>query len=191
MAVVSLIEDPETDELRELYGVLERVGQDLGVLNIFKVMAHSPELMSAWWRMMVVLLTRLALPARYRELAILRLFQIKGGAYGFAHHVRVGIQAGITHEQIAALLRHAASGCFDPRDELVLRYTDAVTRLDADASAIAELVKREFGEQQLVELTFCIANWNLMAHLLEPLEVPLEEGIKQYLPAAWRGMEGR
>jgi hypothetical protein len=67
----------------------------MGVLNVFKVMAHSPELLRSWWQMMTVLLTKLELPARYRELAILRLFQIKGGAYGFAHHVRIAKMIGI------------------------------------------------------------------------------------------------
>lgn len=187
MSVVTMIEDPESAELREFYALLDRASQGLGVLNVFKVMAHSPELMKSWWQMMTVLLLKLELPARYRELAILRLFQVKGGEYGFAHHVRIGKQAGITDEQIAALARHATSDAFDATDRLVLRYTDAVTRLDADVAAIAEDVKAALGERQLVELTFCIANWNLMAHLLAPLQIDLEEPVKAYLPANWRG----
>jgi len=186
MSVVIGIEEPAGDELRELYGALERASQGLGVLNIFKVMAHSPELLAAWWRMMAVALTRLELPARYRELAILRAFQITGGAYGFAHHVRVGKQAGISDAQIAALARAETSAEFDARERLVLRYTDAVTRFDPAAPAIAAEVKREFSERQLVELTFCIANWNMMAHLLEPLQVEIEPAMLEYLPAGWR-----
>lgn len=187
MPVVTMIEEPESAEVREFYDLLARTSQGLGVLNVFKVMAHSPELMKAWWAMMTVLFTRLELPARDRELAILRLFQIKGGAYGFAHHVRIGRQVGITDEHIAHLHVHQEHPCFNDRDRLVLRYTDAVTRLDADAPAIAEEVKRALGERQLVELTFCIANWNLMAHVLEPLRIEMEEATKSYLPQNWRG----
>ena len=187
MSVVTMIEQPESAEVREFYELLDRTSRGLGVLNVFKVMAHTPDLMKAWWGMMTVLLTRLELPARDRELAILRLFQIKGGAYGFAHHVRIGRQAGISDEQIAALSQHEKSALFDDHDRLVLRYTDAVTRIDAGAPAIAEEVKRALGERQLVELTFCIANWNLMAHVLEPLQIEMEEATKQFLPANWRG----
>lgn len=186
MSVVTMIETPQSAELREFYELLERTSQGLGVLNVFKVMAHSPELMKAWWAMMTALFTRLELPARDRELAILRLFQIKGGAYGFAHHVRIGKQVGITDDQIADLSVHQESPHFSARDHLVLRYTDAVTRLDGDAAAVAEQVKRSLGERQLVELTFCIANWNLMAHVIEPLRIELEEATKQYLPEDWR-----
>ncbi len=187
MSVVTMIEEPESPDMREFYALLDRTSRGLGVLNVFKVMAHTPELMKAWWGMMTVLLTRLELPARDRELAILRLFQIKGGAYGFAHHVRIGRQVGITDKQIAGLSLHQESPLFDEHDRLVLRYVDAVTRLDADAPAIAEQVKRSIGERQLVELTFCIANWNLMAHVLEPLQIEMEDATRAFLPANWRG----
>ena len=187
MSVVTMIEEPQSAELRDLYELLERTSQGLGVLNVFKVMAHSPELMKAWWAMMTALFTCLALPARDRELAILRLFQIKGGAYGFAHHVRIGKQAGITDEQIADLSRHQESPFFDEHDRLVLRYTDAVTRLTENAPAVADQVRQSLGERQLVELTFCIANWNLMAHVIEPLQIEMEEATKPYLPPNWRG----
>lgn len=186
MSVVTMIEEPESPDVREFYELLDRTSRGLGVLNVFKVMAHSPELMKAWWSMMTVLFTRLELPARDRELAILRLFQIKGGAYGFAHHARMGAQVGITAEQVAALASHADSALFNERDRLVLRYTDAVTRLDEDASAIAGEVRDAMGERQLVELTFCIANWNLMAHILEPLQIEMEEATKRLLPPHWR-----
>jgi alkylhydroperoxidase family enzyme len=186
MPVVNMIEEPESEELRELYTRLEAASQGLGLLNIFKVMAHSPQLMAAWWRMMAIALVRLELPARYRELAILRAFQITGGAYGFAHHVRIGKQTGISDGQIAALSEHETSDEFDAAERLVLRYTDAVTRFDPSAAAIAAEVKQRLSERQLVELTFCIANWNMMAHLLEPLQVELEPATLQYLPAGWR-----
>ena len=39
------IEEPQTEELKDLYARLEQGGLGLGVLNIFKVMAHSPDLM--------------------------------------------------------------------------------------------------------------------------------------------------
>lgn len=187
MSVVTMIEQPESADVREFYDLLDRTSRGLGVLNVFKVMAHTPELMKAWWGMMTVLLTRLELPPRDRELAILRLFQLKGGAYGFAHHVRIGRQVGITDEQIEALPTHATSALFDEHDRLVLRYVDAVTRLDDAASSIGEEVKRAIGERQLVELTFCIANWNLMVFILEPLQIEMEEATKPYLPANWRG----
>ena len=48
MAAVAPIETPTTDELRAFYERIERTSRGLGVLNVFKVMAHSPELMESW-----------------------------------------------------------------------------------------------------------------------------------------------
>ena len=185
MPAITPIETPTSDDVRAFYERIEQTSQGLGVLNIFKVMAHSPALMESWWRMMVVLLSRLELAARLRELAILRLFQIKRSPYGFAHHVRIGRQAGITDDQIAALESYAKSDLFSPLDRLVLQYTDAVTNLDDNAPALAAKLRAELSEQELVELTFCIANWNLMAHLLMPLEIELEPATKELLPEGW------
>ncbi len=185
MPAVTLVETPATDELREFYERIERTSGGLGVLNVFKVMAHAPQLMQAWWGMMAVLLARLQLDPRLRELAILRLFQVKRTAYGFAHHVRIGKQVGITDEQIAALDRYAESGLFSEVDKLVLEYTEAVTTLDDASPRLATALREHLSEQELVELTFCIANWNLMAHLLLPLEIELEEPAQEFLPDKW------
>jgi alkylhydroperoxidase family enzyme len=69
----------------------------------------------------------------------------------------------------------------------VLEYTDAVTRLDDAAPALAGKLREHLSEREVVELTFCIANWNLMAHLLLPLEIEVEEGVRQYLTPGWDG----
>ena len=185
MPAVTPIETPTNDELRAFYQRIERTSGGLGVLNVFKVMAHTPDLMQAWWSMMTAAFTRLQLDPRLRELAILRLFQLTRCAYGFAHHVRIGREAGISDEEIADVERYADSDRFSPLDKLVLEYTDAVTRLDGSAAAIAAKLRAHISERELVELTFCIANWNLMAHLLLPLEIELEPAAREYLPAGW------
>ena len=185
MPAITPIETPATDELRQFYQRVERASRGLGVLNIFKTAAHSPELMQAWWQMMVVALSRLELSPRLRELAILRLFQLTRCAYGFAHHVRIGRDAGISDAEIAALDAHATSDLFSPLDKLVLQYAEAVTRLDDGAPALATALRAQLSERELFELTFCIANWNLMAQLLIPLEVELEPAAREYLPDGW------
>ncbi len=185
MAVLTSIETPPTKELQQFYERVSRASSGLGVLNVFKTAAHSPELMQSWWQMMVILLSRLQLSPRLRELAILRLFQLTRCEYGYAHHVRIGRDAGVTDEQIAALARYESSERFSPLEKLVLRYTDAATKLTDAAPALAQQLKSELSERDVFELTFCIANWNLMAHLLLPLQVELEPTAREYLSAGW------
>ncbi|MDZ4278931.1 MAG: carboxymuconolactone decarboxylase family protein [Dehalococcoidia bacterium] len=186
MAVVSQIETPTTDDVRQFYERIARTSRGLGVLNVFKVMAHTPALMQSWWEMMALLFTRLELDPRLRELAVLRLFQVTRCAYGFAHHVRIGRDVGITDDEIAGLGYYADTDRFSELDKLVLQYADAVTTLDENASSLARELLGHISERALVELTFCIANWNLMAHLLEPLEVELEPAAREFLPDGWQ-----
>ena len=187
MAAVSPIESPTSPDLRAFYERIEPVSRGMGVLNVFKVMAHSPELMESWWGMMVVALSRLKLDPRLRELAILRLFQLTRSPYGFAHRVRIAKDLGLNDEDIAELSSYAGSDRFSDLDKLVLQYTDAVTKLDGEATAVASSLRQHLSEQETVELTFCIANWNLMAHLLLPLEIELEPAVREYLPVDWEG----
>src|SRR4030042_4849608 len=112
MAVVSQVEAPDSPELQEFYARIERTSGGLGVLNVFKVMAHTPELLRSWWDMMMVALTRLSLDARLRELAILRLFQVLRCEYGFAHHVRLARRIGVTAAEIDALGQSEAAPGF-------------------------------------------------------------------------------
>ena len=186
MAAVAPIESPTTQELRAFYARIEGASRGLGVLNVFKVMAHTPELMESWWGMMVVALSRLKLDPRLRELAILRLFLLTRSDYGFAHHVRIGKGVGLTDEDIAALAAYDEDDRFSALDKLVLQYTDAVTKLDEGAPALATQLRSHLSEREVVELTFCIANWNLMAHLLLPLEIELEPAARDFLPDSWQ-----
>ncbi len=186
MTVVAHVESPGSPELKNFYTRVERTSGGLGVLNVFKVMAHTPELMCSWWDMMMVALTRLSLDARLRELAILRVFQVLRCEYGFAHHARLAKRVGLTTEEIDALAEYESAPEFSEAERLVLRYADSVTDMRPDASSQARELLVRLTERDLVELTFCIANWNLMARLLIPLSVELEPAIAEDLPPSWR-----
>ena len=103
MSVIPLIEEPDSDEVRELYERLAIGMPGIGVLNIFKVMAHNPRILRDWLRLATPLLTGgLALSPRLREIAILRIAQVSGSDYEFAHHIRIAQQAGLSEEEIAS-----------------------------------------------------------------------------------------
>ena len=106
MPVVRLVEEPEDEELRQLYERMSSsAGPVSGVLNVFKTVAHNPRLLRAWMRMGTVLLAPggITLSPRLREIAILRIAQQCGSEYEFAHHIRIAQQAGLSEEEIASL----------------------------------------------------------------------------------------
>ena len=121
MSVIPKVEEPDSEELRELYDRLSQASGGLGVLNIFKVIAHNPQLLRGWLRMATPLLAGgLALSPRLREIAILRVAQLCRSEYEFAHHIRIAADDAKlrmhdlqTEMAVAHLAEraHAGAGC--------------------------------------------------------------------------------
>ena len=188
MSVVEKVEDPGDDgDLKDMYERLAQGGLGLGVLNIFKVVAHNPALLRNWARLGTTMLTGgIVLSPRLRELAILRVGQLSGSEYEFGQHIRIAGTVGISYDEMAALQDYADSDTFSELERAVLAYVDAAARLDADAADRARDLKRWLSDRELVELSMCVGYWGLVARILVPLEVELDEALMGELPAEWR-----
>lgn len=189
MPVVRLIDEPEDDELRELYERLSGAsGGQMGVLNIFKTIAHNPRLLRAWIRMGTLLLAPggITLSPRLREIAILRIAQQCGSEYEFAHHIRIAEAAGLTEDEISSLQDYDEDSSFSELDRAVVRYTDALAAMSPDAPEIAREMKRWLSDRELVELSFCIGHWGMLARVLVPLQIPVDDALVSQLPQEWR-----
>jgi 4-carboxymuconolactone decarboxylase len=187
MGAVSVIETPQDEDLKALYQRLEAASGGLGVINIFKVMAHNPGLLEGWLQFAMKLLgTDVELKPRLREIAILRVFQKTGGEYGFAHHVRIAKDAGLTDDEISSLKSFEANDLFSDFDRALIRYVDAATDLSDDAPSLATALRDSLSDREVMELTMCIAHWNVLARFLQPLEVPVDESLTAGLPPEWR-----
>ena len=187
MAVVPPIEKPEDPELQQLYERLDQASDGLGVLNIFKVLAYNPQILRNWLRLATPLLGGgLTLSPRLREIAILRVAQVCGSEYEFAHHVRIARQAGLTEDEIASLQNYDEAHHFSDLDRAVVRYTGAAAALSPDAPELARELKRWLSDRELLELSFCVGHWGMLARVLVPLEVPVDETLEATLPEGWR-----
>ncbi|HET8943642.1 MAG TPA: carboxymuconolactone decarboxylase family protein [Dehalococcoidia bacterium] len=189
MPVVRLVDEPEDEELRALYERMSEGGGIVpGVLNVFKTVAHNPRLLRAWMRMGTVLLAPggITLSPRLREIAILRIAQQCGSEYEFAHHIPIAKAVGLSEEEISSLQDFDESPLFSELDRALIRYTDALASMSSDASDLARQMKRWLSDRELVELSFCIGHWGMVARVLVPLEVPVDESLEATLPQEWR-----
>jgi len=123
-----------------------------------------------------------ALPPVLRELAILRVGQMAGANYEWAHHVPIAKQVGVSDAQIADLDGWEASTHFDEQQRAVLRYVERVAAAEEPSDeAFAEL-RTHLGEPEVVELTLVVGYWGLVARFLVALQVDLEPPFHRYLP---------
>ena len=119
-----LVEEPDTDELRELYERLSQTMPEIGVLNIFKALPTTRSSSAAGCAWHSPPRRRPTLSPRLREIAILRVAQVTGSEYEFAQHVRIAQQAGLTEDEIACLQNYDESEPFSDLDRAVIRYTE-------------------------------------------------------------------
>jgi 4-carboxymuconolactone decarboxylase len=185
MSVVPLVDQPEDEDTRQLF---ERLAMGpMGNLNIFRVMAHNPKLLRDWLRMATPLLAGgLSLEPRLREIAILRVAQNARSEYEFGQHIPFARTAGVSDEEMAALKDYESGELFSELERALIRYVDAVAHFAADAPEHAREMKRWLSDRELVELSFVIGHWTMVACVLVPLEVELDEHVEVTLPEGWR-----
>jgi alkylhydroperoxidase family enzyme len=93
---------------------------------------------------------------------------------------------GLSQDEISSLQDFDDSPLFSELDRAVIRYTDALAAMSPDAPDLAREMKRWLSDRELVELSFCIGHWGMVARVLVPLEIPVDEAIEATLPQEWR-----
>lgn len=140
--------------------------------NVFTTMARHPALYQAWLRFGGVLLDG-TLPARDRELAILRTAHHSGSAYEWAHHVRIGRQAGLTDVEIESVRQPDA--LWPVEDRLVLQVADDLHYAGDVTDATWTALCDRYDEVGRIELVMLVAHYNMLAMVLRTLRVQIEE----------------
>ncbi|HET6336883.1 MAG TPA: carboxymuconolactone decarboxylase family protein [Polyangiales bacterium] len=169
-----LPESEWSDEVREL--LPKSPDGKLRPLNIFTTLARYPKLLNRWQVFGNHVLAKSTLPARERELVILRTGHLCKSGYEFHQHTRIGLAAGLTSDEIAKLQRAASE--WTGKDAALIRATD---ELHAD-QFISEVTWKElaqsWNQQQLMDLVFAIGQYTLVSMALNSFGVQIEEGSK-------------
>jgi alkylhydroperoxidase family enzyme len=172
---------PETaqGEVAEIFAdSLRQFGR---VSNFSKVMANAPAALKAWMianrgvRMKYLKAGDFDF-LRIEQMVIVRTASLNAGRYCLGHNVDLGLEAGLTREQVVAIQGdYESSPLFSDREKTAIRWAEAVTKLEAhdDDELFAE-VQRRFTDEQIVELTVLIGMWNFSNRLTEALHVELE-----------------
>ena len=154
--------DPEVAEM-----LAKTMGDDRGVpLAIFRTMARHPRLMKRFNVLGGFFLTRGELPAREREIAVLRTAWRSGCVYEWAQHVLIGGRSGLTDSEIARITRPDEDDAWSPRDRALLRATDEVlAHVDVSDETWAALGD-DWTDEQRVELVMLVGFYRMTAGFL-------------------------
>ena len=167
-------------DARDVFAKMEERGA--AILNLHRALANSPGVLRNFMRLGNSLLFHGVLPPALRELAILRVAQMTGAGYEWAHHVPIARQVGVSEEQVAGLTGWHSSPHFDERQRAALRYTESVTSAVAVPDEVFREARAHLSEAEVVELTLVAGYWGMVARLLVALKIDLEPSFTQHLP---------
>jgi AhpD family alkylhydroperoxidase len=166
---------PDQAELLEALG-----GPD--ALNLFRTLAHNPKVMKSWLRFGGRLLQRSSLPARDRELVILRVAALCRCDYEWGQHVGIARDAGLSDDEIVRVAETGSDagpdGASDQgwtgHEAALLRAVDQlIGDHRIDESTWAELA-RTYAESQLIEFTLLAGHYSMLAGTLSSIGVETE-----------------
>src|SRR5688572_7221283 len=94
-------------------------------LNVPATMAHHPKLLKRFTLLAGLVLSESSLPPRERELLTLRATYRAGAEYYFGHHRRLAPAAGLTPDEIEAIVDEHSQ--WSDRDAALLSFADQLT----------------------------------------------------------------
>jgi 4-carboxymuconolactone decarboxylase len=169
------LRDEEADE--QTSALLEEVRlPNAEAVNIFATLVRHPGLYRRWMPFAGKLLVG-KLPARDRELLILRSAWRCTSSYEWGQHVRLAKQAGISAEEIDQVAAGPDAPGWDPFDRTLLTAVDELHDDACLTDVTWTTLASRYDERQMIELPMLVGQYHMLAFALNSLGVQREPGV--------------
>jgi alkylhydroperoxidase family enzyme len=161
--------------LPRLEGDLGRRVAGLGArqVNLYRSLAHTPDLLDAWIDWAWALREKCSTPRSLRELMILRTAVVMRSGYEWHQHVVMAEQAGVSREQVEAIAAWQTSELYSEPERAALMLTDAMLTGQVP-DAVHDELARHFTEPERVELVLTAGFYAMVPRVLDACRVPVE-----------------
>ncbi len=150
-------------------------GGFMGQANIYRVMAHHPDLVKGWTGLREHLVARNALGPERSEVVILRLAHRLDATDEWAQHVVRARSRGLEDARIRALEGPLEE--MDADDALIARAVDALVDEARVPLGILEPLGRRLGPQGLLDLLALVGLYMTIAFILKTFGTPLDADV--------------
>lgn len=173
-----LPDDEWDDQVRAALAMLlprqRRNVRDAG--NVLATLARHPELARAYVTFSTHLLFTSTLPARLREIAILRISRRHNCEYEWHHHVQSAAELSLTEAEIEA----AGCGLADSAlESAVLAAVDELAEDSTVSDHTWAALSESLDERQRMDLVFTIGGYMLLAMAVNTFGIQLEEQLER------------
>jgi alkylhydroperoxidase family enzyme len=143
-------------------------------VNLYRSLAHAPELLDAWIDWAWALRTKCTTSRALRELMILRTAVVMRSEYEWHQHVPMAAGAGVPHEKITGIAAWQSSQLYDAPERAALMLTDAMLTGNVP-DAVHDEVAEHFSAQETVELVLTAGFYAMVPRVLDACRVPVED----------------
>ncbi len=142
-------------EMRKAFGIPEN-----GVVpDSIRTMLRHPDLYQAQMAMGMFLAANGAIPARERELIVLRQAWLCGAPYEWGEHVMIGQRQGLTAEEIARVVDGPDASGWSARDRTILAAVDELMATVMLSDATWDALAENWNELQLMEFPILVGSY--------------------------------
>jgi uncharacterized peroxidase-related enzyme len=171
MSRISRVNRSQVSE--EINALFDKIFAQRGnVPNMFRVMAHRPEIFATMQAHFAAVLHTGTVPTRLKELIIVRTSQLNQTPYCLASHTRLAKNLGWSDDQLTNLADWPVREDFTVAGKAALRLAETVTR---DAHAVSDEQFAElrtcFSEGEIVELLCAIGLFNYFNRFNDALQM--------------------
>ncbi|HWX80389.1 MAG TPA: carboxymuconolactone decarboxylase family protein [Steroidobacteraceae bacterium] len=151
--------------------------------NVFKTLAHDPELFERWNGLGLYLLNGSTLPPRDREIVILRMGWLCQAPYEWSQHARIAkASVNMTDAELHAIAAGAASSNLSDFERTLIRMTDEL-RYDTEISdATWAALRTRYSVEQTIDAIYTAGQYQLVSMALNSLGVQLDPELQERMP---------
>ncbi|MET0271156.1 MAG: carboxymuconolactone decarboxylase family protein [Sphingomonas sp.] len=174
------IEDFSAEALALTDRMMRSVGNDRRELSLETIpeliptLMRHPGLFARITDLSLQLLAHGALPARDRELAVLRLAWLCQAPYEWGEHVPIAKRCGVTDAEIGRIIAGPDADGWSPADAALIRAVDELYGDAMISDGTWAMLASRYGDQELIELPILVGQFQSVAYLQNALRLRLD-----------------
>jgi len=170
-------EEAWTAPQRDILVPISRNGR---LYNVHATMANHPALAKDWMVFAGHILRKSTLPARERELLILRTGWLCQCEYEWAQHTRLARKAGLSEADISNISKGPEAPGLAPLDKLLLQAVDELHKDRFVSDATWAALAKTYNTEQMMDMVFTVGQYTLVSMALNSFGVQLDEGLEGF-----------
>ncbi|MFD3189731.1 carboxymuconolactone decarboxylase family protein [Sedimentitalea sp. HM32M-2] len=162
--------------------IADMLGGFAGGLNVYRTMAHHPDLLRAWTDLREHVVNRNVLGRQRTEVVILRTGHRLGSSYEWHQHVVRGRKYGLGDARIDRIRGPVAA--MPPEDAVLAQAVDELYDAGGLTRATVQSLTRAVGTKGVFDLMATVGFYSTLGFILNSFGTPLDDDIQAELDSA-------